>query len=132
MRAIAAEERGRIERRLRWLAWAMDCAYVVPGTRWRFGWDAIIGVMPGAGDLVGTAVSAYIIYEAARLGASRWTLARMVLNVAVDAAVGAVPILGDLFDAAWKANVMNLRLMGITPEDPRGGGRKFLRNEAAR
>ena len=110
----------------------MDSAYVVPGTNWRFGWDAIIGVMPGAGDVVGTAVSAYIIYEGARLGASRATLARMVLNVAVDAAVGAVPLLGDLFDAAWKSNAKNLRLLGIPPEDPRGpAGRKFVRTEAA-
>jgi hypothetical protein len=130
MRVIAADERARIERRLRWLAWAMDSAYVVPGTNFRFGWDAIIGVMPGAGDVVGAAVSIYIVYEGARLGASRWTLARMVLNVAIDAGVGAVPILGDLFDAAWKANVKNLRLLGITPEDPHGGGRKVVRNEA--
>jgi hypothetical protein len=129
MRQLSAEERERIVRRLQWLAWAMDTAFVVPGTNWRFGWDPVIGTMPVAGDIVGLLVSAYIILEAARLGASRWTLIRMIVNVLIDAGLGAVPVVGDIFDAAWKANVMNLRLMGIATLPP-PIGRKFVPNIA--
>jgi hypothetical protein len=130
VRAILAEERGRIERRLRWLAWAMDSAFEVPGTRWRIGWDAIIGLAPGVGDAVTSAVSLYIVYEAARLGVPKWTLARMLANVGIDFVLGSLPLVGDVFDAAWKANQKNLRLMGITPQGPGAPGRKYVRNEA--
>jgi hypothetical protein len=127
---LPSQERAAIQQRLRWLARVTDTQFQVPGLGWRFGWDAIIGLAPGIGDAVTTAISIYIILEAVRLGVSRWTLLRMIGNVAVDAAVGAVPLLGDLFDAAWKSNVRNLRLLGISPEDPASAGRKYVRNEA--
>jgi hypothetical protein len=125
---LPQEERARVEARLRFIARMMDTAFEVPGTKFRFGMDSIIGLVPGIGDAVGAIVSAYIVAEARRLGFPRRTIARMVANIAIDAIVGAVPLLGDAFDAAWKANIRNLRLMGITPEAP--PPRRFVVNEA--
>ena len=97
--------------RLRRLSYLLDNSIPIPGTPFRIGLDSIIGLIPGVGDLVGGAFSLYIILEAAKLGASRSLLARMGWNVAVDVLVGTVPLLGDLFDAGWKANVRNLALL---------------------
>ena len=93
------------------LAWLLDSAIVVPGTRFRVGLDALIGLIPGLGDLIGTALSAYIVAAAARRGLPRSVLLRMAFNVGLEAVVGVVPILGDLFDAAWKANQRNMALL---------------------
>jgi hypothetical protein len=93
------------------LARLLDEAVRIPGTNVRVGLDAVLGLIPGAGDVAGGLLSAFIIGQAAALGASRAVLARMVLNVAVDAIVGAVPIVGDLFDIGWKANTRNARLL---------------------
>ena len=93
------------------LAWLLDSAFVVPGTRFRVGLDALIGLVPGVGDLVGAALSAYIVAAAARRGLPRSVLLRMALNVGLEALVGIVPIVGDLFDAAWKANQRNVALL---------------------
>jgi hypothetical protein len=101
----------------------------VPGTNFRFGLDTIIGLVPGVGDLVGGALSAYIILEAARLGVPRALLVRMGYNVLVDVAVGTVPVLGDLFDAGYKANLRNLALVRSHVEKPataRRAGRRFV------
>lgn len=93
------------------LAWWLDNAIAVPGTRFRIGFDAVIGLIPGIGDLVGTLLSGYIIAVAAAQGLPRSALLRMAINVGIEAIVGVVPILGDLFDAAWKANQRNVRLL---------------------
>ena len=93
------------------LAWLLDSAFVIPGTRFRVGLDALIGLVPGIGDLIGAALSAYIVAEAARRGLPRSVLLRMALNVGLEALVGIVPIVGDLFDAAWKANQRNVALL---------------------
>jgi hypothetical protein len=93
------------------LAWWLDNAITVPGTRFRIGFDALIGLIPGVGDLVGTLLSSYIIAVAASQGLPTSVLTRMALNVAIEGVIGLVPILGDLFDAAWKANQRNVRLM---------------------
>jgi hypothetical protein len=93
------------------LAWWLDSAIVVPGTRFRVGLDALIGLVPGIGDLIGAALSAYIVAAAARRGLPRSVLLRMALNVGLEALVGVVPIVGDLFDAAWKANQRNVALL---------------------
>lgn len=98
-------------RRLRWLSRLLDEAVTIPGTNFRVGLDPILGLVPGAGDVAGLALGAYIVAEAYRLGAPPVLLARMVLNLLVDLAVGLVPVLGDLFDIVWKANVSNLRLL---------------------
>ena len=114
--------------RLRWLGNLLDNSIRVPGTNFRFGLDTIIGLVPGVGDLAGGALSLYIVVEAARMGVPRPLLARMGYNVAVDALVGAVPLLGDLFDAGFKANLRNLALVQQHVERPvasRTSGRRF-------
>ena len=83
----------------------------MPGTRFRFGLDGLAGLLPGAGDAVMSAVSLYIVWEARNMGAPTSLLARMLANVALDTAGGAVPFLGDLFDVAFKANLRNLALL---------------------
>jgi hypothetical protein len=108
----------RIER-LRRLAWLLDSSIPIPGTRLSIGLDALVGLVPFIGDLVGVAASSWILIEAARLGAGTRVLARMALNIAIEGVVGAIPIAGDVFDAAWKANQRNVRLLGEWLEQPR-------------
>jgi branched-subunit amino acid ABC-type transport system permease component len=106
-------------RRLGRLAWLLDSAFVLPGTRFRFGLDALIGLIPGLGDALGVVISSYIIREAARVGAPPSVLARMAFNVALEGIVGLVPIAGDVFDAAWKANQRNVALLEAHSHDPK-------------
>ena len=89
----------------------LDIAFVIPGTKVRFGVDAIIGLVPVIGDLAGVALSSIIVVEAARLGVPSRLLARMVGNVLIEGAVGAVPIAGDVFDVFWRANRRNVALL---------------------
>lgn len=112
-RRVESVDRARRLDRLRKLATLMDSAVEVPGTKFRVGLDGLLGVVPGAGDAIGLIVSAYIVFEARRLGATRKQLAMMTANVLIDSLVGTVPILGDVFDFAFKANVRNLRILGI-------------------
>jgi hypothetical protein len=100
----------RIER-LRTLARLLDSVIRIPFTRFRIGLDAILGLIPGFGDVAGAAASAFIIVEACRLGAPRRVLRRMVYNVGLETLVGTVPALGDVFDAGWRANVKNVELL---------------------
>ena len=93
------------------LAKLMDSAFVIPGTNVRMGLDAFIGLVPVLGDLVTTAISSYIIFEARNLGVSKFTLMRMVGNTAIDGIVGLVPLAGDAFDVAFRANLKNLALL---------------------
>lgn len=97
-------------RRMDLVAYVLDDGLAVPGTNRRIGIDPLIGVLPFAGDAATALASLYIVVQAALLGVDRSTLAVMVFNVAVDAAAGSVPIAGDLFDAAWKANRRNVEL----------------------
>jgi len=96
--------------RMRLAARAMDDLWTIPGTDYRFGLDPLIGVLPVAGDAVAAAISLYIVAEAARLGVSYVTLLRMLGNVAVDSSGGSVPVVGTVFDTAWKANRRNVEL----------------------
>jgi hypothetical protein len=96
---------------LRSLARLMDSAIAIPGTNIRLGLDALIGLVPGVGDLAGAAMSGYIVLASARLGAPPPVLIRMVGNIAVDGVIGSVPLLGDLFDVGWRANVRNTELL---------------------
>ena len=98
-------------RRLRHLAWLIDGAFHLPGTRFRFGLNSLIGLLPVGGDAVLGAISLYIIYEAAQLGVPAPLLARMGLNVAIEVVGGSIPVLGDLFDMALKANLRNLAII---------------------
>ena len=97
--------------RLERLATLMDAAFVVPGTGIRMGLAGIVGAVPFAGDVVGGAVSSYIVWEAWRLGAPRRLIARMLLNVAMETGFGAVPVLGDMFDILFRANLKNVALL---------------------
>jgi len=101
---------GELER-LKRLSRLLDSAIGIPGTRYRFGLDAIVGLVPGIGDAIGAIFSTYIIFRAARLGASNAILTRMIGNVAVDTIVGEIPLLGDLFDVGFKSNLRNLSLL---------------------
>lgn len=93
------------------LARLMDAQFSIPGTGFRFGLDGLLGLVPGAGDLSTFAVSGYMLWIMARNGASGYLLARMVVNILLDALIGSIPLLGDLFDFAFKANMRNYRLM---------------------
>ena len=93
------------------LARLLDTAFVIPGTNIRFGFDALIGLVPGIGDAITSLLSLYIISEARALGAPRLLVARMLANVALETVVGVVPIVGDAFDVAWRSNRRNLALL---------------------
>jgi len=109
-------------KQLNYLAKLMDAQFRVPGTNFRFGLDSLIGLIPGAGDLSTFAVSGYMLWIMANNGASGFVLARMTFNILIDAIVGAIPILGDLFDVAFKANMRNMRLMQQHYEEGRHRG----------
>jgi hypothetical protein len=104
--------------------WAvlLDSAFQVPGTRLRFGLDPIVGLLPGAGDLVTGFFSVMILLHSVRLRIPKVVVARMVMNTGLDLLVGAVPLAGDLFDAGFKANLRNMALLerharpGVAPE----------------
>jgi hypothetical protein len=89
----------------------MDGAFVIPGTSTRVGLDALIGLVPGIGDLVSGLVSSYLIWEARRLGVSRWVLTRMAANTLLDTTIGAIPLAGDVFDVMFRANMKNMALL---------------------
>jgi hypothetical protein len=97
--------------RIRRLSRLMDTAIRIPGTGFRIGLDPILGLIPGAGDLVSTLFSAYIIYLATRFQLPSPVIRRMLFNIGLEAIVGTVPLVGDLFDAAYKSNVRNLALL---------------------
>lgn len=104
--------------RLHRLGYLLDNSIGIPGTRFRLGLESLIGLVPGIGDLVAGLLSLYIVIEAHRLGVPRSLLARMGWNVAIDTLVGEVPILGDLFDIGFKANLRNLALLDGFAQHP--------------
>ncbi|HEY9902919.1 MAG TPA: DUF4112 domain-containing protein [Candidatus Sericytochromatia bacterium] len=97
--------------RIRKLSRLMDTAIGIPGTKFRIGIDPIIGLVPGAGDIISTGFSAYIIYLATRFGLPSKDLRKMIFNIGLEAAVGTVPIVGDMFDAYYKSNIRNLAIL---------------------
>jgi hypothetical protein len=100
-----------LRERLNFLAWLLDSSIPIPGTRFTIGLDALIGLFPFIGDLVGVAASN-------RMGVGKAILARMAFNVAIEGVIGIVPIFGDLFDAVWKANQKNVQLLNAWAERP--------------
>jgi len=106
--------------RLRRLSRLLDSAIEIPGTNLKVGLDPLLGLFPVVGDAPTTAASAYVVAEAAALGAPRATLARMCLYLLVDAVFGSVPLVGDAFDVLWRANDRNVRLLEARLADPRG------------
>jgi hypothetical protein len=89
----------------------LDVAFSVPGTNIRFGVEAILRLVPGIGDVAASALSVWLVYEAFHLGVPNSLLVRMIGNVVVEGAAGAVPVAGDLFDMGWRANRRNVRLL---------------------
>lgn len=104
------ESANDVARRASRLAWLLDESIRLPGG-FRIGWDGIIGLIPGLGDLLGLGASGYILYLAAQGGVGKVVLLRMFLNVLLETAIGSIPLLGDLFDFVFKANSRNLRLL---------------------
>ncbi len=107
----AAPSRGEAVRRMEMVAKLLDSAFVIPGTSQRVGIDAIIGLIPGIGDVATTVLSSYVIWEARNLGVSRFAIWRMLSNLAIHASVGAIPIVGDVFDAFFRVNQRNMRIV---------------------
>lgn len=97
-------------RRVRFLSHLLDQSIVLPGG-YRIGLDPLLGLVPGVGDIAAAGLSLYIVYEAARLGIRKRILAAMLSNIVTETLVGTIPVLGDIFDAAWKANVRNVELI---------------------
>lgn len=107
MNSTAPDEIKKLDR----LSTLLDSRFRIPGTPMRFGWDSILGLVPGAGDLASLGPSAYLIYRGHRLGARKRTILRMTANTGLDFIVGAVPVLGDVFDLVFKANNRNFALL---------------------
>ncbi|WP_435346346.1 DUF4112 domain-containing protein [Haloarchaeobius sp. HRN-SO-5] len=106
----SAEDRAAL-RRIDRVSTVLDESIPVPGTNFRFGLDPVLGLVPGGGDLVAAIASLYIVAEGYRAGVSTRGLLKMLALVAVDVVVGSVPVVGPLFDAVWKANVWNARIV---------------------
>ncbi|MFO8027402.1 MAG: DUF4112 domain-containing protein [Opitutales bacterium] len=98
-------------RRIERLAQLLDARFSVPGTKLRFGWDGLVGLLPVVGDTLALLPQLYLIYEALRLKLGGATLLKMLLNVVIDWLVGMIPLLGDLFDVAFKSNLRNAKLV---------------------
>lgn len=100
-----------VRRRVEALEKVLERSFTVPGINRQVGLDAIVGLVPVAGDIVSAGLGLYLVWEARNLGMSRFQLARMMANVGFDTAVGAIPLAGDLFDFAFRSNSRNLRLI---------------------
>ena len=119
MQALKFEDLEKADRRrpatvdtsLERLGWLMDDLFRIPVLGWRFGLDAVIGLVPALGDTATSLVSLYILASAVRYRVPKITLLRMGLNIAIDYVLGSFPVVGDLFDAYWKSNKMNVELL---------------------
>ncbi len=113
----AAQAQARVRQRLRRLAWLLDNSIRLPGG-YRIGLDGILGLVPGVGDLVAALLSSFIVVEAARLRVPGSALLRMVSNIGLELGIGIVPVVGDLFDLFFKANLRNVRLIENWLDEP--------------
>lgn len=98
-------------RRIEKLAHLFDAQFAIPGTKIRFGWDGLIGLIPGVGDTITLLPQFYLLFEALRLKLGKRTILKMLLNIGIDWLVGLIPVLGDLFDVAFKSNLRNAKLV---------------------
>jgi hypothetical protein len=105
------KSRRAILRQVNGLAWLLDNSIRIPLINYRIGFDALLGLIPGFGDFAGALMSGFIVFQAIRLDMSRAVLTRMALNVAIEATVGMIPLVGDIFDATFKANARNVELL---------------------
>ena len=106
-REINEEKLNRLKR----LSEKLDDSITIPGTERKIGIDPIIGLIPGGGDLIGGVISIYIMHAGIKMGMPRATIIRMFGNVALEFVIGCIPIIGDLFDATWKSNQRNVKLI---------------------
>jgi hypothetical protein len=106
-------------KKLEQLARLLDSSFRIPGTSFQMGLDSLIGLIPGIGDTTGGIVSTYIIWQAARMGVPKVVLMRMGINVVFDAILGTIPVVGDIFDIAFKANRKNVQLLNNYYQSPR-------------
>jgi hypothetical protein len=111
--------------RITLVAKLMDSAFLIPGLNRRVGLDSVLGIVPGVGDALSAAIASYIIWEARQLGLPRWKIARMIGNVAMDTAIGAIPLAGDVFDVFFKANERNLRIIHEHRGTPKRGPKEI-------
>ncbi|AXB77804.1 DUF4112 domain-containing protein [Novosphingobium sp. P6W] len=100
-----------IRRRVETLEHVLERAFTVPGINRQVGLDAVVGLVPIAGDLIAGALGLYLVWEARNLGMSKWQLARMTANVGFDTVLGAIPVAGDLFDFLFRSNSRNLKII---------------------
>lgn len=107
---LTPDQRATVQR-TRYVARFLDNSVGVPGTKYRFGADAVLGIVPVIGDMLSGLLSLYIVFEAIRAGVSRRTIAQMCLNIVLDTVVGSIPAIGTLFDAVWKSNERNVSLL---------------------
>lgn len=115
--------------KIRRLSYLWDRAFGIPGTNFRVGIEAIVGLLPIGGDIIGIIMSGYILLQVIQFNLPKTLLARMLFNVLLDAVVGSVPFLGDFFDTTWKANTKNVRLLEAhlsNPEESRKNDNKFF------
>ena len=121
----AGNSGGKVDTSLERLSWLMDDLFRVPVLGWRFGLDALVGLIPGFGDTATSLVSFYILAAAVRYRVPKITLARMGLNIGIDYLIGSLPVVGDFADAWWKSNHMNIDLLKrratVTPAEARSG-----------
>lgn len=108
---LSPQRAAKIDESLERLSWLMDDLIKIPGLNWRFGLDALVGLIPGFGDTATSLVSFYILVSAVRYRVPKITLLRMGINIAIDYLVGSMPVVGDVFDAWWKSNQMNVALL---------------------
>lgn len=105
-------------KRVQRMARLWDAAIRVPGTRLRVGLDPLVGLVPGIGDALGALISSYVLVEAMQVGVPASMLLRMLANIAIDALLGTVPVIGDVFDVVWTANLRNVALLEHHVADP--------------
>lgn len=108
---LSVSHQKAIRSQINHLAWLLDNSITIPLIGYRIGLEAIIGLIPVVGDAAGVLLSSYIVAQAMRLGVPRTVLARMVVNILLEGVIGVIPIIGDLFDATFKANIRNVRLL---------------------
>lgn len=118
------EKQVKIDKGLDDLSHYLDGLFRIPGTGWRFGLDALIGLIPNVGDTITSLASFYILLAGVRYGVPKITLLRMAFNIGLDYAVGTIPIIGDAFDFVWRSNKQNMDLIRT-----RATGRKGTRGD---
>lgn len=108
---VDTHDPAKIRQRVEMLEMLLERSMVIPGTRYAIGLDAIVGLIPGIGDVITAAMGGYIVWEARNLGLPKWKLARMTGNILIDTVFGAVPLVGDAFDILYRSNTRNLKII---------------------